>query len=461
MKTQMSKWMKGIIFALVVCMLPTSMAYATENSGTTTNSDTAGTDGEITWKIVGDTLTLSAADGTDGEMSDYTSNAEAPWTATTKFSAVKNIVVDDTVTKLGTRAFAEISDVKVETMKIGKKVETIPTEFVLDAKIDKVIMQDGVKTLEANAFMNSVIKEVVIPKSVTSIDITEFCTIADGVSTYLQRVYGYSDSKAETFVETFNKCVTETRKDGKCSHGKIVAICEDDGSTSKTAFIEFVTIDAKGYSLVINENYMSKEVAYEVDSETGKAFRRMEEDELKAVLKKFTTKYEEKELYPLDITLYSYGEAVENKKLTINLPIPEKWKTYKKDIKIITIGDKDAIEVVTHKIVTKEGVEYLSFEPPHFSPYAVYLDSDVLTNADEEESSSTGTGESNSSEPTSSENKNSESTSGGSSTEKDEDSKLDDTPKTGGNFALVMGVIICLVMFGVGAIICSVKMKRR
>ncbi|RGI13982.1 hypothetical protein DXD06_08510 [Roseburia sp. TF10-5] len=91
--------------------------------------------------------------------------------------------------------------------------------------------------------MNSRIYNVILPKSITKIDIYAFCTVADGLSTYLSDVYGYSSSVAYNFVKKYNKLATETYQNGWSSEGEgIWVILDKNGNESKA--IKFHKLNA-------------------------------------------------------------------------------------------------------------------------------------------------------------------------------------------------------------------------
>ncbi len=211
----------------------------------------SGNDGEIHWEIKGDTLTLSAVKGTEGRMNNYgyywdeetqqtIEYPDAPWTKSSSMKNVKNIVLKNGITALGNMAFT--FNTSVQKMTIAGSIKKIPSMFCWNAKIDRLIVCDGVEEISDTAFMNSKIYHAILPKSITKIDISAFCTIADGSSTYLSDVYGYSSSVAYNFVKNYNKLAAETYQNGSCSDGKIWVIVDKNGNHSKA--IKFHKLNA-------------------------------------------------------------------------------------------------------------------------------------------------------------------------------------------------------------------------
>ena len=141
----------------MVCMVLTGIGIMPQTVQAKTAS---GNDGEIHWKIKGDTLTLSAVKGTNGRMKDDASNA--PWFEYGE--QIKNIVIQDRVTRLGAWAFITCSHAE----------------------------------------------QVIIPKSVKEISAYTFILMFGGTS--LKNVYGYTGSSAETFVKNYNDRVSDARK---------------------------------------------------------------------------------------------------------------------------------------------------------------------------------------------------------------------------------------------------------
>ncbi len=242
---QLKKLLCGV---LMVCMIIAGIGFMPQMVQAQTIS---GDDGEIHWEIKGDTLTLSAVKGTKGKMNNYgyywneetqqsIEYPDAPWEKSSSMKNVKNIVLKNGVTSLGSMAFT--FDTAVQKMTIAGTVKKIPSSFCWNAKIDSLVVCDGVEEISNDAFMNSKIYNVILPKSITRIDISAFCTIADGSSTYLSDVYGYSSSAAYSFVQKYNNLATETYQNGSCSDGKIWVIKDKNGNDAKA--IKFHKLNA-------------------------------------------------------------------------------------------------------------------------------------------------------------------------------------------------------------------------
>ena len=243
---QMKKLLCGL---LMVCMVLTGIGIMPQTVQAKTAS---GNDGEIHWEIKGDTLTLSAVKGTNGKMKDYgfywdeekqqnIQNPDAPWEKSSSMKNVKNIILKNGITSLGNMAFTY--NTSVQKMTIAGTVKKIPSSFCWNAKIDSVVFYDGVEEISDGAFMNSRIYNVILPKSITKIDIYAFCTVADGLSTHLSDVYGYSSSVAYNFVKKYNKLATETYQNGWSSEGGgIWVILDKNGNESKA--IKFHKLNA-------------------------------------------------------------------------------------------------------------------------------------------------------------------------------------------------------------------------
>lgn len=225
---------------LMICMVIIGITIMPQ---TVQAKTVVGNDGEIHWEIKGDTLTLSAVKGTEGRMNNYgyywdektqqtIEYPDAPWEKSSSMKNVKNIVLKNGITALGNMAFT--FHTSAQKMTIAGTVQKIPSMFCWNAKIDCVVVCDGVEEISDTAFMNSKIYHAILPKSITKIDISAFCTIADGSSTYLSDVYGYGSSAAYNFVKTFNKLATETYQNGSCADGKIWVIKDKNGHDSKS-----------------------------------------------------------------------------------------------------------------------------------------------------------------------------------------------------------------------------------
>lgn len=431
---------------LVICMLVGGLLVS---SNTIYASGTSGVDGEIKWEVVGDTLTLSAVEGTQGRMKDYSFEVDAAWSEAAASDTVKNIIIDETVTKLGEMAFKE--GAAFEKVEIAGSIKTIPSSFWRGVTIRKLILHEGVETIESFAFF-CVVQTAEFPKSTKNIDIKAIFCSGDGICNFLQKVYGYEGSGAEVYVDAYNEKVRLSREADKTGDYKLLdgyfgVDYDYDGGYDSEGFMEFIALDdgtkpetenkptpeTPSYELQINQNYTDSNLGnYDVAGNTGDITYKSNNDELKKVLAYFTAEYSAAKLIPLDISLSENGIMVSVKECTIKIPIPAAWDNHKESIKVLTITDGQ-IEVVSSKIVLEESSYYISFVPPHFSPYALYLD------YDESENNTGG------SQTPSTNNGGTDTGSG--------DKELDDTPKTGIEFDPMVVAIICLVLVGAGLLI--------
>lgn len=208
---QLKKLLCGL---LMVCMVLTGIGIMPQTVQAKTAS---GNDGEIHWEIKGDTLTLSAVKGTKGRMKDYSWDKESPWSQKLT-SKVKNIVIADSVSKVGTGTVINKngfnpSTYQLDTLKIAGSVKTIPSEFIQNMSIKKIILCDGINKVEDYAFDNIPVKQLVVGNNIEITD-KNFIWTADGAYTNLQTVYTYSGSSAETMVKNFIHYAKETEQTG-------------------------------------------------------------------------------------------------------------------------------------------------------------------------------------------------------------------------------------------------------
>ena len=229
----MSKIKKLICGLLMECMMITVITIAPQTAQATTTA--SGTDGEIHWEIKGDTLTLSAVEGTEGRMKDYSngsSSPDSPWDSLMK--NVKTVIVKDGVTKLGTSTARGSFD----SVIIAGTVKEIQG-FSFGASIKNVYLNDGVDNLEACSFLGRV-ENVFISKTTEHISPYAFSAPADGNTTYLKNVYGYES--AEFFVNELMTLVEETRDDIRDSG--MIGIAQDVDSCrwDENASVTFVSL---------------------------------------------------------------------------------------------------------------------------------------------------------------------------------------------------------------------------
>lgn len=205
---QVKKLLCGV---LMVCMIVAGINIAPQKVQAATAS---GNDGEIHWEIKGDTLTLSAVKGTKGQMKDYEWGLSSPWAMSPKLKSVKNIVIANNVTKIGSFAFASTADTisqmgKIDTMLILCKADVIPEYFIGGPieEISTIIIGGSVKEIEQYAFPCTYTKTLIVGENVSRIGEMNFGASfgVDGYATELKTIYGYSNSEASKFVNFWNK----------------------------------------------------------------------------------------------------------------------------------------------------------------------------------------------------------------------------------------------------------------
>ena len=101
--------------------------------------------GDFTWKVEGDTLTLSGT----GSMPNYTEEEPAPWS--TESENVKKVVIEEGLTSIGEHALAHMS--KIEDVTIPGSVKVICTEaFSFAISLYEITIPSGVQAIEKGAF---------------------------------------------------------------------------------------------------------------------------------------------------------------------------------------------------------------------------------------------------------------------------------------------------------------------
>ena len=162
-----------------------------EESSPVTMED-SGTCGEnLTWKLEGTTLTISGS----GDMEDYSSSVEAPWSELT----FDTLIIQDNVTSIGADAFSKCTNLKSVT--IPDSVKSIGVSAFWECENVNVYISSlsawCEKTLDSwigrtyNLYLNDeLVTDLVIPNGVTSINAYSFnycgsltsVTIPDGVT---------------------------------------------------------------------------------------------------------------------------------------------------------------------------------------------------------------------------------------------------------------------------------------
>ena len=164
MKTKKLRILSALLaVAMLLALLPTA-AFAETDYGTVVPSGNCGAEGDgsnVTWKLVGDTLTISGK----GAMADYDievyGDTIAPWAKYKK--NIQKVVIGKEVTTIGKNAFEDCSQLST-------------VELPQDGKLEKIGDNAfGYHTLPASA---PIITEIVIPYSVEEIAPSAFdhCT---------------------------------------------------------------------------------------------------------------------------------------------------------------------------------------------------------------------------------------------------------------------------------------------
>lgn len=211
----MKRGILSILAALALCLtLLPATALAAESSGTCGEN--------LTWTLSEDgTLTISGS----GAMADYDfSGSDRPWHA--QASSIKNVVIEDGVTSIGTSAFRECG--QLASVQIHESVKTIgKLAFSSCQSLSNITLPSGLTSIEDNLFTDcSALKRVTIPENVSVIKSQAFGStgltevkIPSGVTTI--EGFAFSDCRALLKVEipqsvksikkyAFNDCTNAT-----------------------------------------------------------------------------------------------------------------------------------------------------------------------------------------------------------------------------------------------------------
>lgn len=146
--------------------------------------------GDIEWKLSDGTLWISG----DGRIPTLNYDENAPWYKDK--DSIKDIIVDDGVTGIGTRWFYKLD--KVEFISIASTVSYIGDRaFENCTGLDEVILPDGVNAIGSRAFANcSRIKELTLPEGVKKINTGLFSNCKNLEKVYVPSTieYMYSDA---------------------------------------------------------------------------------------------------------------------------------------------------------------------------------------------------------------------------------------------------------------------------
>ena len=153
---------------MVLTLLPVSAFAEGELSGKCGEN--------VTWKLEGDTLTISGT----GPMEDYYSHNPAPWR--TYSDSVVKIVVEEGVTSTGVGAFLEMSN--VTSVSLPQSLESIYSSFGHCTSLTAIDIPDGVSVIDSTAFLECTsLKTVKLPNNNTSIGAFAFsgCTALESI----------------------------------------------------------------------------------------------------------------------------------------------------------------------------------------------------------------------------------------------------------------------------------------
>lgn len=238
----MKKRRNGCLLCILCLMILLGLFSVTNTSAAVTS----GVDGDIAWKISGDTLVLSAVKNSEGKMNSYSYQTHAPWQESKAMSKVKRVVIKDGVTQLGSLAF-DSKEITLNSMTIAGTVEVVPELFCNGITINTLYLSEGIRHINENAFYG-VTKTVYIPKSVESISMKAFginTSQADGTVSYLKKIYGYKDGGGEQFANNLSEAVEDTKtgyrmwRDGK----KYSLDWNFDGQADTKSKISFVALN--------------------------------------------------------------------------------------------------------------------------------------------------------------------------------------------------------------------------
>ena len=164
------------IFGIVFNLLCVSESMAAKSGSCAPTDENGNPIGTCQWTLNGDTLTFSG----QGPMKDYgtvTQNnlntTDAPWNDLNpdKISGslyqIKNVVVEDGITRVGNNVMSGASVVK--NITIGDDVTSIGDSAFYACNAKNVTLGKNVETLGANAFHSNNITDFVLPEKLKSI----------------------------------------------------------------------------------------------------------------------------------------------------------------------------------------------------------------------------------------------------------------------------------------------------
>ena len=153
---------KLIAWLLVICMA-ISLLPAAALADTVAKSGKCGDN--VTWTLSDDgTLTISGK----GAMWDFGDSRTVPWPSWDYYYKIKNVVVEEGVTRIGSRSFFAFG---IESLTVPSSVKSIGSDAFRGCnKLSRIDMKPGVTTIERYAFYScDSITELPIPNTVTSL----------------------------------------------------------------------------------------------------------------------------------------------------------------------------------------------------------------------------------------------------------------------------------------------------
>jgi hypothetical protein len=155
------------LFSIVAFSLCIAAVNTTKAQVTIVDSGTCGAN--LTWVYTSDsTLTISGS----GAMDDYRFSQYTPWAAYQHYE-ITNVVIGDSVTKIGSAAFS--SCLRLKSAIIGNGVKTIGSNAFAWSNNYSVgglalTIPNGVTSIESGAFQGTGLRSVTIPDSLTVIE---------------------------------------------------------------------------------------------------------------------------------------------------------------------------------------------------------------------------------------------------------------------------------------------------
>lgn len=145
------------------------------------------------------------------------------------------------------------------------------------------------------------------------------------------------------------------------------------------------------------------------------------------------------------------GSVSEIPNLKVTIPVPSEWESYARNVEVLTITNSQIKEIEGVEVKAVDGKAYLEFNPPHFSPYALYY-----ANAGETPTTQPTTS---AQQPTTS-NGNNSTTSYTQATTRSPGGSLDNTPNTGVSDVMWILIPAATMLLGVGIVVLARRKKN-